>query len=65
MMRASRADERGLVGGNRTGKSFLISHDIHDFLGLADRISVTLQGKLVGTVNRADVTTDEVWLLAS
>jgi D-xylose transport system ATP-binding protein len=39
---------------------FLISHDIHDVFDLADRISVMLHGKLVGTVNKADVTTDEV-----
>ena len=39
---------------------FLISHDIHDVFDLADRISVMLQGKLVGTVNRDDVTKDEV-----
>ncbi len=39
---------------------FLISHDIHDVFDLSDRISVMLQGKLVGTVNKADVTQDEV-----
>jgi D-xylose transport system ATP-binding protein len=39
---------------------FLISHDIHDVYDLSDRISVMLQGKLVGTVNKEDVTTDEV-----
>jgi D-xylose transport system ATP-binding protein len=39
---------------------FLISHDIHDVFDLSDRISVMLHGKLVGTVNKADVTTDEV-----
>ncbi len=39
---------------------FLISHDIHDVFALADRISVMLQGKLVGTVNKDDVTMDEV-----
>ena len=39
---------------------FLISHDIHDVYDLSDRISVMLQGKLVGTVNKADVTVDEV-----
>jgi len=39
---------------------FLISHDIHDVYDLSDRISVMLQGKLVGTVNKTDVTTDEV-----
>jgi D-xylose transport system ATP-binding protein len=38
----------------------LISHDIHDVFDLSDRISVMLQGRLVGTVNRADVTMDEV-----
>ncbi|HEX5695683.1 MAG TPA: ATP-binding cassette domain-containing protein [Acidimicrobiia bacterium] len=38
----------------------LISHDIHDVFNLADRISVMLQGKLVGTVNKDDVTMDEV-----
>jgi D-xylose transport system ATP-binding protein len=39
---------------------FLISHDIHDVFDLADRISVMLQGKLVGTVKKDDVTMDEV-----
>ena len=39
---------------------FLISHDIHDVFDLADRISVMLHGKLVGTVNKDDVTKDDV-----
>ncbi len=39
---------------------FLISHDIHDVFDLADRISVLAQGKLVGTVNKAEVTKDQV-----
>ena len=39
---------------------FLISHDIHDVFDLADRISVMLQGKLVGTVNKTEVTMDDV-----
>ena len=39
---------------------FLISHDIHDVFDLSDRISVMLHGGLVGTVNKTDVTTDEV-----
>ncbi len=39
---------------------FLISHDIHDVFDLADRISVMLTGRLVGTVNKDDVTKDEV-----
>jgi D-xylose transport system ATP-binding protein len=39
---------------------FLISHDIHDVFDLADRISVMLQGRLVGTVKKSDVTKDEV-----
>ena len=39
---------------------FLISHDIHDVFGLADRVSVMKNGKLVGSVNVQDVTQDEV-----
>lgn len=39
---------------------FLITHDIHSVFDLADRISVMLQAKLVGTVNKADVTVDDV-----
>jgi D-xylose transport system ATP-binding protein len=39
---------------------FLVSHDIHDVLDLSERISVMYHGKLVGTVNKHDVTTDEI-----
>ena len=39
---------------------FLISHDIHDVFDLSDRISVMYHGKIVGTVKRDDVTTDDV-----
>jgi D-xylose transport system ATP-binding protein len=39
---------------------FLINHDIHDVFDLADRINVMHTGKLVGTVNKAEVTKDEV-----
>ncbi len=39
---------------------FLISHDIHDVFDLADRISVMLTGKLVGTVKKEEVTKDQV-----
>src|SRR5215213_9010009 len=39
---------------------FLISHDIHDVFDLSDRITVMLQGKLVGTVDKNRVTKDEV-----
>ncbi len=39
---------------------FLISHDIHDVFDLSDRISVMLQGRLVGTVDKTKVTMDEV-----
>ncbi|HEX9258358.1 MAG TPA: ATP-binding cassette domain-containing protein [Acidimicrobiales bacterium] len=39
---------------------FLISHDIHDVFDLSDRISVMLQGRLVGTVHKHDVTKDQV-----
>jgi D-xylose transport system ATP-binding protein len=39
---------------------FLISHDIHDVFDLADRINVMHTGDLVGTVNKTDVTKDQV-----
>ena len=39
---------------------FLISHDIHDVFDLADRINVMHTGDLVGTVNKADVSKDDV-----
>jgi len=39
---------------------FLISHDIHDVMGLCDRVSVMKNGKLVGTENVEDVTDDEI-----
>lgn len=38
----------------------LISHDIHDVYDLADRISVMHTGRLVGTVEKEDVTIDHV-----
>ncbi len=59
---AETAQVRTLIQQLKTEKIgiFLISHDIHDVFDLADRISVMLHGKLVGTVNKADVTTDEV-----
>jgi D-xylose transport system ATP-binding protein len=39
---------------------FLISHDIHDVFDLADRIAVMATGKLVGVVDRHQVTKDDV-----
>lgn len=59
---AETAQVRELIEQLRTENIgiFLISHDIHDVFDLADRISVMLQGKLVGTVNKHDVTEDEV-----
>ena len=39
---------------------FLISHDIHDVFDLSDRISVMYHGRIVSTVRRDDVTTDDV-----
>jgi len=38
----------------------LISHDIHDIFDLASRLMVMKNGRLVGTVNTADVTKDDV-----
>jgi D-xylose transport system ATP-binding protein len=39
---------------------FLIEHDIHNVMKLCDRASVMKNGQLVGTVNVADVTDDEI-----
>ena len=39
---------------------FLISHDIHDVYDLADRVSVMYHGRIVDTVNKHDVTADEI-----
>jgi D-xylose transport system ATP-binding protein len=39
---------------------FLISHDIHDVFDLSDRIAVMATGKLVGIVDRQQVTKDDV-----
>ena len=39
---------------------FLISHDIHDVFDLADRLTVLSHGRVVGTVQTADVTKDDV-----
>ena len=39
---------------------FLISHDIHDVFDLSDRISVMYHGRLVGTVRKEDVDTDQI-----
>jgi D-xylose transport system ATP-binding protein len=39
---------------------FLVSHDIHDVFDLSERISVMYHGRVVETVNKDDVTTDEV-----
>jgi D-xylose transport system ATP-binding protein len=39
---------------------FLISHDIHDVFDLSDRISVMYHGRVVDTVNKPEVTPDDV-----
>lgn len=39
---------------------FLISHDMHDVFGLADRLTVMKNGRVVGSSPTADVTQDEV-----
>ena len=39
---------------------FLISHDIHDVFDLSERVSVMYHGRLVDTVNKADVTADDI-----
>ena len=59
---AETAQVRDLIGQLKSEGIgiFLISHDIHDVFDLADRIAVMLQGELVGVVDKADVTKDEV-----
>ncbi len=39
---------------------FLISHDLHDVFDLSDRVSVMMNGRLVGSCHTKDVTKDEV-----
>lgn len=39
---------------------FLIDHDVHQVMNLCDRANVMKNGKLVGTVNTADVTDDDL-----
>lgn len=39
---------------------FLISHDIHDVYDLADRVSVMYHGRIVDTVSKHAVTTDDI-----
>ena len=39
---------------------FLISHDIHDVFDLSHRIAVMYHGRIVGIVNKDDVTPDDV-----
>ncbi len=39
---------------------FLIDHDVHSVMELCDRASVMKNGKLVGTVNIAEVTDDDI-----
>jgi len=39
---------------------FLVSHDIHDVFDLSERISVMYHGRLVDTVNKDEVTPDDV-----
>jgi D-xylose transport system ATP-binding protein len=39
---------------------FLISHDIHDVYDLADRVSVMYHGRIVDTVAKHDVSTDDI-----
>jgi len=39
---------------------FLVSHDIHDVFDLSERVSVMYHGRLVDTVNKDDVTADEI-----
>jgi D-xylose transport system ATP-binding protein len=39
---------------------FLVSHDIHDVYELSERVSVMYHGRIVDTVDKTDVTPDEI-----
>src|SRR5215212_241755 len=39
---------------------FLVSHDIHDVFDLSERIAVMYHGRLVGLVDKAEVSADDV-----
>ena len=39
---------------------FLISHDIHDVYDLSDRVSVMYHGRIVDTVNKHEVSTEDI-----
>src|SRR3954452_18919188 len=39
---------------------FLISHDIHDVYDLSDRVSVMYHGRIVDTVHKHEVSTDDI-----
>ena len=59
---AETAQVRNLVSGLKSVGIgiFLISHDIHDVFDLSDRISVMYHGRIVDTVDKTSVTTDEI-----
>jgi D-xylose transport system ATP-binding protein len=59
---AETAQVRNLVSGLKAHGIgiFLISHDIHDVFDLSDRISVMYHGRIVDTVDKGSVTTDDV-----
>jgi D-xylose transport system ATP-binding protein len=59
---AETAQVRNLVSGLKAEGIgiFLISHDIHDVFDLSDRISVMYHGRIVDTVDKGSVTTDDV-----
>jgi D-xylose transport system ATP-binding protein len=59
---AETAQVRNLVSGLKAEGIgiFLISHDIHDVFDLSDRISVMYHGRIVDTVDKNAVTTDEI-----
>ncbi|MBA2381668.1 MAG: sugar ABC transporter ATP-binding protein [Chloroflexi bacterium] len=59
---AETAQVRSLVKGLKDEGIgiFLISHDIHDVFDLSDRISVMYHGRIVDTVDKGSITTDEI-----
>jgi ABC-type uncharacterized transport system ATPase subunit len=57
-------DEERPVGGRAGGTAILmISEDLDEIFGLSDRIVVMYEGKIIGTVDPATATREEVGLM--
>jgi simple sugar transport system ATP-binding protein len=61
---SAEVDEERPVGGRTAGTAILmISEDLDEIFGLSDRIAVMYEGKIIGTVDPATATREEVGLM--